>query len=30
MIETAEIMNFVDFAESVSWRVLAHVKEVSN
>jgi len=30
ILETAEIMNFIDFAESVSWQVFGQVKETSN
>lgn len=30
MLEAAEIMNFIEFAESVSWQVYGLVKEVSN
>jgi hypothetical protein len=30
MLETVEIMNFIEFAESVSWQVFGQVKEVSN
>ena len=30
MLETAEIMNFFEFAESVSWQVYGQVEEVSN
>jgi len=30
MLETADIMNFIEFAESVSWQVYGQIKEVSN
>ncbi len=30
MLEAVEIMNFIEFAESVSMQVFAQVKEVSN
>jgi hypothetical protein len=30
MLETAGIINFIEFAESVSWQVYGQVEEVSN
>ena len=30
MLEAADILNFFEFAESVSWQVYGQVKEVSN